>query len=249
MLTVLRWEVTVAMLSRREIRIPTKYLDAISELHDAQSWDFFTLYGCPMEFLRHMAELSKLASIYEKTKAMEWTIFNVLPVDVIIEHVRQYRNPECVDVSALEHDEADVEAQYSRYLCIEAWRNAILLYICRVFRATQDAPSLRQIDHHKRLILDSVRCIPETDFTQKQMLLPVFLAGAEAGTERDRSVARSYCAFWDQTSRFGHFGSAGQMLEEIWAGWAEDNRSDYWWGVLPWTISADGPLATEVLLG
>ena len=255
-LNAFRWDITIALLSRRQPCIPTAFLDRITEFHDRQSWDFFTLYGCPIEFVRTMAHLAKLASIYEKTKTMEWTFFDTLPVDIIIEEVSKYKNPEALHPSDLEDDQNDLNAQQHRYLCIEAWRHAILLYALRVFNATQDASGLRKIDYHARMILDAVRCIPESDFTQKQVLLPVFLAGAEAGAERDRIIARSYCTYWDTKSRFGHFDSAEHILEDIWSGWSEDTRSWYWWGskIAPNNASqsADpdaGPLTSEILLG
>lgn len=249
------WDVTVAIVSRREPRFPIAYLDMIAAFNDRHSWDFFTLNGCPIEFVRAMAKLAKLASIYEKTRTMEWTIFNTIPVDGIVEEVREYKNVEETDLDDLDEEDIDVNVQRSRYLCIEAWRHAILLYVCRVFNSSQDAGGLRRIDYHSRHIFDSVRCIPETDFIQKQLLLPVFLAGAEAGSQRDRDCARDYCAYWNAVSRFGHFASAGQLLNDIWEDWSELTRSEYWWGMKvaagqdgQWTNSAD-LMPSEVLLG
>ncbi|GJN79976.1 hypothetical protein PLIIFM63780_003500 [Purpureocillium lilacinum] len=119
-----------------------------------------------------------------------------------------------------------------------------------------DPYQLRQIDHLARVILDSVRCIPETDILQKQLLLPVFLAACESCSETDRVFIRQYCKHWSKVSRFYHFESAAAVLEDIWKDWSLSTRSVYWWGVkvgngglMGSGVEAQGTLAMELLLG
>jgi hypothetical protein len=223
---------------------------------DDDSWTFFTLAGCPMEFVQAMFKLAKLSSIYEKTKSMEWTIFNTIPVDMVAEEVKAFRNIERISLHELDDFRDDPNIRHNRYLCVEAWRHTILLFICRVFGHVQTAQDLRKIDYHSRLILDHTRCIPESDFTQKQLLLPIFLAAAEVGDERNRSFARHYCYHWNNVSRFGHFGSAVELLELIWSDWDENTRDSYWWGTKikagnesQWGSTTDSSMAQEILLG
>jgi hypothetical protein len=250
-----RWDVTIAFLSRQEPRLPVSYLEALMTCDDNDSWSFFTLNGCPLEFVLAMARLAKLASIYEKTIRMEWTIFNDLPVLSETSEVMAFANPEAVsldDVDALGFEE-NVDARRNRFHCIEAWRHAILLYVCRVFTQPQTFQNSRKAAHLARLILDSVRCIPSIDILQKQVLLPMFLAGAEMKSGPDRDFVRQYCKLWAEKSRAYHFESASELLEGIWS--ESDMLADeqYWWGV---TVDSqhtnDGdtrPLSSQILLG
>lgn len=61
---------------------------------------------------------------------------------------------------------------------------------------------------------------------QKQLLLPVFLAGCETTDEKLRQEAREYCAWWNERTRYGMFDTANTLMEEAWA----DDRAGTWWG-------------------
>lgn len=63
---------------------------------------------------------------------------------------------------------------------------------------------------------------------QKQLLLPVFLAGCETTDEKLRQEAREYCAWWNERTRYGMFDTANTLMEEAWA----DDRAGTWWGSL-----------------
>jgi hypothetical protein len=202
-----------------------------------------------------MARLAKLASIYEKTTKMEWTIFNDLPVQAVVDEVKSFVNVEAVSFDDMDNLEEDTSAKRNRFHCIEAWRYAILLYAIRVFRPKQDAYQIRMIFHFARVILDSVRCIPQSEVIQKQLLLPVFLAGSEVETEWDRSFIRQYCKFWSEKSRFYHFESVVELLEDIWMDWDISTQDEYWWGAKigleVWSEFQDKnhAVVSEVLLG
>jgi hypothetical protein len=207
------------------------YLEILIQFPESKAWSFFVLCGCPIQFLMAMARLAKLAAIYEKTTMMEWTIFNDLPVQMVVEEVRGFNNVEAVGFSDLDNLEGEPDTRRNRFHCIEAWRHAIMLFVARAFCQKQDVFGIRKITHLARIILDSVRCIPQTEFFQKQLLLPVFLAGSEAESEIDRAFVRQYIQHWNETSRFEHFGSAGELLEDVWKDWDASTRDVYWWGV------------------
>jgi Fungal specific transcription factor domain len=254
-LTSCRWDVTIAFISRKEPRLPITYLKTLMKYDEGDNWSFFILNGCPVEFVMKMTCLAKLAAIYEKTTRMEWTTFNRLPVDALVEEVRSFVNVEDANFDDIGHLEEDPDAKRNRFYCIEAWRHAILLYSYRVFTPKQNAQSIHLISHHARVILDSVRCIPHTEVLQKQLLLPVFLAASEAGDERSRSFVRQYCKYWSDVSRFYHFESAALLLEDIWNEWELSTRKEYWWGSKigsqDWVQYNDGaqPTVSELLLG
>ena len=189
-----RWDITVAFISRKRPRLPLTYLETLMAYNESDGWSFFTLNGCPAEFVMAMAQLAKLSSIYEQTSHMEWTIFNKFPVDVVIEEVKAYHNEEEVTSDDFDHLKEDPEARRNRFHCVEAWRHTIILYACRVFTLMQDENGMRLINHLARVILDHVRCIPHTDILQKQVLLPVFLAASEVGDERNRAFVRRWCS-------------------------------------------------------
>lgn len=196
----------------------------------SDGWSFFILNGCPVELVMAMARLAKLAATYEKTTRMEWTMFNRFPVDVVIDEVRSYVNGESVEFNEMDTLTEDPNARRNRFHCIEAWRHAILLYACRVFTPNQNIYQIRQIGHLARVVLDSVRSIPETETIQKQLLLPVFLAASEVGDEYSRSCIRKYCTHWNNVSHFQHFESTLVLLEDIWSDWDPLSRDVFWWG-------------------
>ena len=202
-----------------------------------------------------MAQLAKLAAIHEKTRHMEWTIFDRTPVDQAIAEVQHFVNKEDATLDDIGLSEDDPDARRDRFHCIEAWRHAILLYTCRVFTRLNDPAGLRKIVHLARVTLDHVRSISRNSFIQKQVLLPVFLAGSEVDREVDRAWIREYCRHWSAAARFYMFESTRFLLEDIWKDWDPSTRDSYWWGLKVGcnnTHPDDGDVnapATQVLLG
>jgi hypothetical protein len=219
----------------------------------SDGWTFLDLNGCPGQFVLAMARLAKLASIYEKAAGLEWTTFNMLPVNTIIEEVKNWNNQE--DICFQEMDEPeDMYAKRDRFHCIEAWRHAIFLYTLRVFTKKQDRRGLQSISHLERVILDHIRCIRQDTIIQKQLLIPLFLAAAEIGDETDRTFVQQYCKHWSCTSRYSMFENAEMIIKHIWADWHVSMRDVYWWGVKvrsesPLKSRREDPMATRLLLG
>lgn len=254
-LTHLRWDITVAFLSRQEPIFPLTYLETLLECNPDDGWTFFNLNGCPGQFVRVMAHLAKLASTYEKVASLncEWTTFNLLPVDLQVEELKNWKNEDDCSFKDLE-DHEDPDAKRDRFHCSEAWRYAIILYAVRVFAKKQDQRGLQSISFLSRIILDHVRCIKQEALIQKQVLIPIFLAAAEAGNESDRAFARQYNNNWSSRCRYYMFETAQMILESIWAGWEADTRDVYWWGVTvrggSWSRGRqDYPMANQLLLG
>ncbi|KAI5460158.1 fungal-specific transcription factor domain-containing protein [Mariannaea sp. PMI_226] len=253
------WDVTASLISRREPRLPLPYLETLAQYDDGDGdgWSFFTLTGCPVHLVQAMWRLAGLAHIYERTVNMEWTIFNRLPVDSIMEEVRNFVNYDDFSFHDVGNTSlADVNARRNRFHCIEAWRHAILLYVARVFTPKQDASSIDRIDYYARVIIDSVRCIPPTDAIQKQLLLPIFLAASEVGDDFNRSFVRDYCQHWSNAIHFHQFQTVTALLEEVWMDWDPDTRDTYWWGIKTKQGTGDsanlhegGWMVQELLLG
>ncbi|KAK5707126.1 hypothetical protein LTR17_020998 [Elasticomyces elasticus] len=191
------WDVTLACISRRQMSLPISYIEILRDYDGVDGWTFFALNGCPLELVFHMARLAKLASIYEQVIDLEHTTFQDGAVASIVDTVRLWNNPEDPTLEEIGANSSNVASRRHRYHCIEAWRNGILLYCYRVFHRPADAAHVRVITHLAHLVLDHIRCIPRTEIVQKQVLLPLFLAAAEAGDETTRDFARTYCAYWN----------------------------------------------------
>jgi hypothetical protein len=121
--------------------------------------------------------------------------------------------------------------QQDRFHLAEAWRYALLLYIQRVFR--WDRQSHRRPPAILRLacsVLEHTRNCRKTSQAQKQLLLPIFLAGAEARDEDMRDTVRSFCLWWGARSRYGMFYSVSNLLEEYWTKLHYESENPIWWG-------------------
>ncbi|KAK5705495.1 hypothetical protein LTR97_002614 [Elasticomyces elasticus] len=244
------WDVTLACISRRQMSLPISYIEILRDYDGVDGWTFFALNGCPIELVFHMARLAKLASIYEQVIDLEHTTFQDGAVASIVDTVRFWNNPEDPTLEEIEVNSSNVASRRHRYHCIEAWRNGILLYCYRVFHRPADAAHVRVITHLAHLVLDHIRCIPRTEIVQKQVLLPLFLAAAEAEDETTRDFARTYCAYWSKTARYHMFATVSMLLEQIWADWDASTRSEYWWGLkIQPARTSTGSLAPEYLLG
>lgn len=222
--------------------------------NEKDGWTFFNLNGCPADLAMAMRRLARLASIYEKASNMEWTMFNTTPVEIITKEVTQWKNYEDITAEEAAYAEDDMDDRRNRFHCIEAWRCAILLYARRVFVQKQHTSSLRSIGHLVRETMDHVRCIPRTAIIQKQVLLPVFLAGAEAGDELVRDFVREYCSHWSVKSGHLMFNTVATLLDSIWAKWDVSSRATFWWGVKVNSTafspaSGEQQPVTELLLG
>ncbi len=254
-LTPLRWDITVALLARQEPIFPLAYLEALLECNSDDGWTFFSLNGCPGPFVHVMARLAKLASTYVKVASLncEWTTFNLLPVELLVDELKNWRNEDDCSFQNLEDNE-DPDLKRDRYHCSEAWRYAIMLYAVRVFAKKQDQHGLQWIKFLSRVILDHIRCIKQDALIQKQVLIPIFLAAAEAGDESDRTFARQYNHNWSSRCRYYMFETAQTILEKIWVDWDQDTRDVYWWGVTVqggcWSRARhEFPMANQLLLG
>lgn len=153
------------------------------------------------------------------------------PIESIERKVIKWKNemtPQFVEYGhePEEEYEKQIHDQQDRYHCAEAWRYALLIYVERVFkwnRQQQCRPcSIAQL---VRETLDHVRSCRRTSQTQKQLLLPVFLAGSETTDADMRRLVKGYCKHWAEESRYNMFDSVSLLLDEIWVA-----SPSQWWG-------------------
>lgn len=183
---------------------------------------------------------------------MKWLSFDMTPVTETEQKITNWENnlnpsPEGEDNRHITDGEAERQFhdQQDRYHCAEAWRYALLIYIERIFKCGPDQPRPRKMVRLVRETLDHVRCCRRTSQTQKQLLLPVLLAGSETSDEDMRDFVKWYCKYWGEKTRYSMFNSAPALLDEIWA-------TGKWWGAIVDSKSkplGPGELVTQFLFG
>lgn len=257
-----RWDATLALLSRQGTFIDQSYLEHLALSQGQDEWSFYDLTGCPGDLFVHLAHLAELAKEREIAACMTWLRFDLSPVEKIEREIQNWRSPfyadgytpnldSLVESPSDSDSEADSEEQFhsrqDRYHCAEAWRYALLIYIERVFRWDRECPRPVMIKWLVRKTLDHVRCCRRTSQTQKQLLLPVFLAGSETSDLEMRRFTQEYCKWWANRSRYNMFNSASLLLDEIW----EREDASSWWGSVidQKTHGGPGEAGVQFLLG
>lgn len=229
-----RWDTTLALISRQGPIMSQTYLEFLVRWEKEDEWSFFDLTGCPGDLLVHLYELADLAKQNEIASSMKWLSFEMTPVIGTEREIAAWINhlipPTDADDDQEEEPVPDEQAEsrfhehQDRYHCAEAWRYASLLYIERVFKCNGNRRRRpRPISRLVRLTLDHVRCVRRTSQIQKQLLLPVFLAGSETVDEDMRELVKEYCKYWAEKTRYEMFSTVPALLEDIWA-------VEGWWG-------------------
>lgn len=202
---------------------------------EASMQTFYSVSGCPEFLFRRMIRLGSYAREYELVARMTCARFDLGPVLLLEKEIRQWSDLEYEspsnhqDFDSLHQDPgADDQAHYKEDLhhCAEAWRWGLLIYIVRVFRWERNKPAPTILDFLARKTLNHVSSCRSTSMVQKQLLLPVFLAGCETTDEHLRQIAQSYCSWWNEWTRYDMFLTASALLEEIW----KTGDSQVWWG-------------------
>lgn len=244
MLTFDRWDVTLALISRRGTIMDRRYLDFLIHWEKQDDWSFFDLTGCSGDLIVFMYELADLAKQREIANSMKWLTFDVTPVMDIEKDLGSWKNDldSLADENISGLSDADAEKLFhvaqDRHHCAEAWRCGLLLYIRRVFRSTHQRPAISQL---VRRVIDHTMCCRRAFQTQKQLLLPVFLAGCETSDQDMRVFVKEYCDYWGKKSHYRMFNTVPLILEQVW-------KSDQWWGPIIDQMSTEHG-ATQLLLG
>lgn len=236
----------MALISRQGTVFDRAYRDFLIKWEQKDEWSFFELTGCPGDLLVHLFYLVELAKQKELASSMEWLMFNMTPIESIERKVIEWKNEMTLQVveydrEAEEEDEKQLHDQQDRYHCAEAWRYSLLIYIERVFKWDRKQRRPFSIARFARTTLDHVRSCRQTSQTQKQLLLPVFLAGSETTDADMRRFVKGYCKHWAEKSRYNMFDSASLLLDEIWMA-----SPSQWWGAFidDKTTASKGPLET-----
>lgn len=231
-----RWDVTLALTSRQGCVLSEPTILSLFN-HDSTSDEtFYSVSGCPEALFRHMIRLGAYAREFELVSGMTCARFDAAPVLEVRRQIREWTDPQygdftdqqCADSSLAHGYDVGDTAQYREDLhhCAEAWRYGLLTYISRVFEWRRDEAPSPVLGFLARKTLNHVSSCRASSTLQKQLLLPVFLAGCETADEHLREVARTYCRWWNERTRYDMFLTAHALLEEVWA----DEDPKAWWG-------------------
>ncbi|KAK5036478.1 hypothetical protein LTS07_002205 [Exophiala sideris] len=228
------WDGVVALLSRRPCIFPYSYLETVLPWEGVQAWGFFDLNGCPRELLVPMIQLANLTEHLDGSGKLPANL-RALITD-IEENIRNYKPADGAptDDFVVDLPEEEAETYFNmttdHYHNCEAFRYALLIYILRVFKRVEGIPSYRaRLGHLSRLVLDHVISIQDSSSIRKQLLLAVFLAGAETKSDSHRGFIRDYCAKWFDVYGYQMFTTALEILEELWSS-NETDDGEIWWG-------------------
>ncbi|RKL08626.1 hypothetical protein BFJ68_g9420 [Fusarium oxysporum] len=227
------WDVTLALTSRQGCVLSESTIISLFNHDKTSDETFYSVSGCPEALFRHMIRLGSYAREFELISNMTCAKFDMEHVLGVEKEIREWTDPEYGDLpdqlvsDTTGCDIGDV-AHYKEDLhhCAEAWRYGLLIYIGRVFKWQRDQPAPSILGFLARKTLNHVTSCRYSSMLQKQLLLPVFLAGCETSDEHLRQAARTYCSWWNERTRYDMFLTANALLEEVWA----DEAVDSWWG-------------------
>ncbi|KAK8225663.1 fungal-specific transcription factor domain-containing protein [Phyllosticta capitalensis] len=224
---LLWWDSTIALISRRGLVFPSSYLSVIAEYEKRDDWSFFQVSGCSSELILCLSKLGHLAVEKEIATMMTWVRFDETPIDELESTLESLR---WVESFSTTDSEEDIQKERDHFHCTEAWRNALLLYLNRVFRWDRQSKAPAKLSHYARIVLDHTKSCRRTSTVQKQLLLPVFLAGVELADSEARGFCQSYCQWWSQKCRYQMFDTVSFLLNEFWEEKDKSGDASMWWG-------------------
>ncbi|KAK7547187.1 fungal-specific transcription factor domain-containing protein [Phyllosticta citricarpa] len=243
---LLWWDSTIALISRRGHIFPSAYLSLLAEYDKRDEWSFFQVSGCSLELVLCLSKLGHLAVEKEIASMMNWVRFEEKPIDEIESTLEKM---EFQEFDSASNSEEDVQQERDNLHCTEAWRNALLLYSCRVFRWDRQSKPPAKLARYARIVLDHTKSCRRTSTVQKQLLLPVFLAGVELSDSEARGFCHEYCQWWSQKCRYEMFSTVSYLLHEF---WEEKDKSggdpSLWWGSMI-DRKTSGTLTNQFLFG
>lgn len=242
-----RWDCNISLFTRSEPVFPSCYYDFVLSHGNEEAADIFALSGVSKELFKYFRELAQLASEKEQVSKMKYATFDNKRVLELERCIRDFTIEAFKPESAADNEER-VHIWYDYYNGINAWKYGLLLYIARVLKWDRTGePSRHEITLLSRLVLDSVRCCRADSRIRKQLLHPVFLAGAESTDSYSRKFVVEYFEEWYQWIRYAMFEDALDLLREIWEQKDKNNNdSRIWWG----SVVGNRPQsASQFLLG
>ncbi|UKZ96656.1 uncharacterized protein TrAFT101_011434 [Trichoderma asperellum] len=230
------WDVTLALTTRQGCVLSESTIVNLFKPICSAKPTFYSVSGCPEALFKQMVRLGSYAREFELASTMVCVNFDMNPVLEVEAAIREWKDQTYGDIYELcsskglpeGYSWANMMHHEDLHHCAEAWRYALLLYINRVFKWQRDMPPSPSLSFLARKALNHVTSCRRDSMVQKQLLLPVFLAGCETTDEHLRQEAKQYCTWWSNKTRYDMFSTTTELLEEVWA----DRSETAWWGSL-----------------
>lgn len=226
---LLWWDLTLAMISRQAPLLPESYVRSfIKQASAGSDLDFFNLVGCQEDIFGYLSQTVQIAC---RLRAGGDAFEIVKQIQEIEESLLDWKLPLEFNTSRLRRlTSRQLEYTMNRIHATEAWRWAILLYIQQIFRGGKAS------EFYRHQIFDHAKCITRNaqDRIQKQILLPLFLAGAQTASSEAclRGFVMDLCAYWGIACRFGMFDTVAALLQCIWDKMDSSEEPVFWGDVL-----------------
>lgn len=230
------WDVTLALTTRKGCVLSESTIVNLFRPVRPSKATFYSVSGCPEALFKQMVRLGSYAREFELAATMVCVKFDMAPVLEVETAIRAWKDQTYGDIYELSSAQglpdgyswANMMHHEDLHHCAEAWRYALLLYINRVFKWERGTPPSPSLPFLARKALSHVISCRRDSMVQKQLLLPVFLAGCETADAHLRQEAKRYCAWWSSKTRYDMFSTTMELLEELWS----DDRETAWWGSL-----------------
>ncbi|KIW11120.1 hypothetical protein PV08_10420 [Exophiala spinifera] len=222
------WDAVVSLTSRRAPTMPYSYFEAVLQWESSPFWTFFDLVGIPRELLVPLMQFAHLVGQMNSKNMSQKTLRKI--VTEIESNLKGHHSLQ-EDLESDDTDEDKLQEARDRFHCCEAIRHSLQIYAIRVF-PDQNIPVARRsarLKYLSRLSLDHVISIRTSSDTLKQLLLPIFFAGAETDDQRHKDFIRGYCERWYGVFGYDMFPTTAEILEEVWASQLMVHQ-ELWWG-------------------
>ncbi|ETS77696.1 hypothetical protein PFICI_09758 [Pestalotiopsis fici W106-1] len=248
------WDVTLALTSRQGYVLSQSTIQNLIDQKDMSKTSFYGVAGCPKFLFENMVRLGVYAREFELVASMTCVRVDLGPILAIEKDIIGWEPVKGAITSELvvpgEEAETLESAQVEEDLrhCAEAWKFGLLVYIERVFKWDRKEEISPMVQFLARKTLDHVRCCRRESMTQKQLLLPMFLAGCEVKDEWLRKEASDYCDWWGKKTRYDMFLTASALLQTVW----DDEEAFKWWGPVidqHGYLGSDGTMGRQYLFG
>jgi hypothetical protein len=203
------YDTVISLLSRRCPTFPRQYAECVLSWKSESQWSMLALNGFPDAAFLDMYDIAETASRASSLSDGEATS---LEMRLWLTEFDTEQGSTDKEISAL----------------TDCWRLALLLYCTRVFHRSEKVKRKAYLLAEEIMWL--VHELPANSHTQKQALLPLFLAACEMESFRFRQIAVDFLQRWKQKSGIWLNQTALELLHTIWAAVDEDPDASVWWG-------------------
>ncbi|KAF2102544.1 hypothetical protein NA57DRAFT_52112 [Rhizodiscina lignyota] len=203
------YDTTAALLSRKGPVFPRTYSEALMSWQVDTEWSLLSLNGYPDIAFLDMYDIAVAASC---TSPLPDGHVTRLEMGLWLARFDSVHQNQDKNITAL----------------TDCWRLGMLLYCTRVFHQSEASQTKARMLAEEIMWL--IHDLPANSATQKQCLLPLFLAGCEMDSFRFRSIAIDFCKRWKDKTGLWLFQSALDLMQLVWASMDENPVKDVWWG-------------------